>query len=234
MSSLRCLATFSLIVLVLPISNSGCTLPHGSFARPIDPVALGRSMVSVGGMIPFAAAGSGDDVSFSGVAEEVTVVPAAAYDIALNDERTYFGVEISLLNQVTSTSETEDTSAFSLFVNPRFETPIAESWSFTVDGNLGYFSTGDSGIPFIEPSVGVRGYFGTGWGGFILSQQLSTAFITVALPGSVAYDIPIPLGETATLHIFPEVRWDPTVFFAGDTSGVVSLFSGGGTLMFEL
>mgnify|MGYP001796498076 FL=1 len=57
----------------------------------------------------------------------------------------------------------------------------------------------------------MRLYFPTGFGGFVLSQQMGTGIATFYAPGSVAYDIPIVINERFTLHIFPEFRWDPTI-----------------------
>lgn len=196
-------------------------------------------MIAVGGSIPVAVATNvttGDSgTSFAAVADGVVVIPAASYDYAL-DDRHYIGVEVSLLNSVTA--EGSSGGAFGLFVNPRWEMGVTDHISVGVDLNLGYFTDGDTGVPFIGPSFGGRFYIPTGFGGFVVSQNISTAFITLALPGSVAYDFPIPLGETSKLHIFPEFRWDPTFIFVevsdNAVGGIVSLFSAGLTLMFEI
>jgi len=186
-------------------------------------------------MVPFAAAGSAfdsdDDASFSAIVDEAVIIPAGAYDYHWG-ERLSFGVEFAVLSDGFSTGDT-DTSLTGIFVNPRFEYGLNKNLSLTVDGNLGFYSADDVDLPFFSPTVGLRGYLPTGFGGFIISQQLGTVGVLLALPGSLAYDIPIPLGKTARLHIFPEVRWDPTFVFTGQGSGVIALFSAGGTLMFE-
>lgn len=228
--------------LALATLANGCALPTGSNARPVIPIGEDKNLISIGGLVPFAVAGAasgGDDgASFSNLSEGFVLVPAIAYDRALGEGHSYLGVEVSLLNQFTTTIDTTTetsgvTEAFGVFVNPRFETELHENWSFTIDGNIGYFTDGDTGIPWFAPAFGVRGYVPTGFGGLVFSQQIGTAFITVTLPGSLAYDIPIPVGDEVVLHVFPEVKWDPTFFFTGPQSGAVALFSGGGTVMLE-
>lgn len=195
-------------------------------------------MMAAGAMVPFAAVGGasvGDESDGFGSAtlEEAFVIPAASFDYALGD-RHYIGVDVSIWHQAFATGA--DFNALAVFVNPRWEYGLNENFSLTVDGNLGYLGStdGDGSAPFISPTFGVRAYVPTGFGGAVISQQIGTAFITVTLPGSLAYDLPIPIGEQAILHVFPELRWDPTFFFVGDASGVLALFSGGLSFMVEI
>lgn len=192
-------------------------------------------MVAAGAMVPFAVAGgaSGDGDSDFGAfsADNAIVIPAGSFDYALGD-RHYIGVDVSLLSQAFAVDT--DFDAFALFINPRWEYGVNENFSLTVDGNLAYLGSDDGGSPFLSPTFGVRAYIPTGFGGAVISQQVGTAFITLTLPGSLAYDVPIPVGEEAVLHIFPEVRWDPTLFFVGDASGFIAFFSGGLSFMLEI
>ena len=218
--------------------STACAIPHGSNARPVTPLEDARTRIAVGGVVPFAAAGQAfdgeDDASFDSVADEALLIPAASYDFVFEGGRQTFGLEVALLTGDLSTARDSSSDLFGVFINPRFETPISDFVSFTIDLNLGYFTDGSDSTPWIVPTFGIRAYLPTGFGGFVLSQQLGTAVVTVATPGSLAYDIPIPLGDGARLHLFPEVKWDPTFAFIGDGSGVVALFSGGLSLMFEL
>ena len=52
-------------------------------------------------------------------------------------------------------------------------------------------------------------------------------------PGSIAYDIPIPLGGPK-LHIFPEFKWDPSFIIVGEIKGFFALFSAGLAFMVEI
>lgn len=230
-----------LVALALAGLGSACALPHGSMARPVRPATDGEVLLAGGAMVPFAAAGGatvGDDSAFgSATADEVFVIPHASFDYALGsaesgNPRHYIGVDVSVWSQAFATGG-DNFDALAVFVNPRWEYGVSDYFSLTVDGNLGVLTDDDTTLPFISPTFGVRAYVPTGWGGLVLSQQIGTAFITVTTPGSAAYDMPIPLGD-ATLHIFPEVRWDPTFFFVGDDSGVLAFFSGGLSFMLRI
>lgn len=228
---------FPIVTLSLGLGASACSLPHGSLARPVSPAGAGSSLISAGAMVPFAAVGggsSGGDSAFEGATvDRVLVVPDVGYDYALND-RTYIGFDVSVWSDnLILQSDTTD-GIFAIFVNPRWEYGVMENLSLTVDGNLAFLSVDDAKTPFFSPTFGMRYYLDTGFGGLIVSQQIGTAFITITMPGSLAYDIPIPLGDTAKLHLFPEVRWDPTFIFTGDASGGFALFSGGLTFMFQI
>jgi hypothetical protein len=217
--------------------GSACAVPHGSNARPVRPVAEGRNLIGGGAMVPFAAAGSAsfsgsDGASFSGLADAFTIIPAVNYDVSTDEEGQLFGVELSLLKSFQTGS-----SAFGIFLNPRAEWPLDgpdRSLVITVDGNLGFFTDGNNGVPFFSPLVGLRYYGRIGNGGLVLTQQLGTLGFFVGFPGSVAYDIAIDLGPDSTLHLFPEVRWDANAFFISDASGIIATFSGGLSFMLEM
>ena len=74
-------------------------------------------------MVPFAAtvgatSTSGGADTVAGPAKAVMVVPAFAWDQAL-DTGNYFGVELSLMSNALSTSNGFDFTG--IFINPRFE-----------------------------------------------------------------------------------------------------------------
>ena len=230
------------ILLCVAVGMQACALPHGSLARPVEAIGTAdsggappKNRLTIGGLVPFAVVGAAfdgdDDTSFSGLADGFVLVPAAAYDYAF-EPRQALGLGISLISTFVSEAGTSD--SFGIFFNPRYETDLSDYLSFTVDGNVGYFSDGDDGAWFFTPTVGLRGYLPTGFGGFIISQQLGTGIITLTTPGSLAYDVPIPLGETSRLHLFPEIRWDPTFVFIDSGSGAIALFSAGISFMVEL
>jgi hypothetical protein len=232
-----------LTALGLALGGAACSLPHGSFARPVSPAGAGSSLISAGALVPFAAVGGvnaddGDSSFASATSDRVLVVPSVGYDYALND-RHYLGFDVSVWSSGLVLNSDAGDELLAVFINPRWEYAATESLSLTVDGNLAYLrvDNGDGDVgqtPFVSPTFGMRYYLDTGFGGLIFSQQVGTAFITLALPGSLAYDVPIPLGDTTVLHLFPEIRWDPTFFFVGDVSGGVALFSGGMTFMLEI
>lgn len=193
-------------------------------------------------MVPFAGAGaatntaaSDADTSFAAFGEGAVFAPGFSFDRAFEDGSTW-GIETSIFSSALST-ENPDPDFTIVKINPRFEFALGDNklerdLSFTIDGNLGFWTGGGTFVPIFAPTVGLRYYLDTGYGGLVVAQNLGTAFITVSLPGSVSYDIPI--GDR--LHLFPEFRWDPTFFFAslGDTvAGVAVFFSGGLSFMLE-
>ncbi len=225
------------IFLLAGVHLAGCAVPHGSFARPVESTE-DTNLISLGAMMPFAASvgvsGDGNNNTASSFAQAYFVIPSFAYDRNFGPRHS-FGVEVSLLNsRLSSVSNNDTDGVYAVFINPRWEYGVAENFSLTVDGNLGYLSDGDSSLPYLHPTFGIRWYLPTGFGGVILSQQIGTALITFYLPGSVAYDIPIPLGETAKLHVFPEFRWDPTFVFVGVGGAYFVTASGGVSFMLEI
>ncbi|MBI4819475.1 MAG: hypothetical protein HY791_24600 [Deltaproteobacteria bacterium] len=218
--------------LALLAGSWGCALPHGSYARPVKPMADGTTAISVGALVPIAAAAGAttdsDSVSAAGIADNFTLVPAAAFDYAFGTGK-YFGLELSLLKAFEDV-----TGTFGFFANPRFELPLNgdgddRTLTFLIDGNFGYFGSDAASTPFFAPTVGIRYYVPMGDMGLILTQNLGTGFITFAFPGSVAFDL--ALGK---FHIFPEVRWDPTVAVTSEGSGGWVFLSGGLSFMLEL
>lgn len=218
------------------MGSSACAIPHGSFARPVAAPGNGASLVSAGATVPLAVAAStnlSEDSDVAATVEEALIIPAAAYDYSFG-QHSMIGVEVSLLHSGLTTANTSGDGAFGVFVNPRFEHGVAKNFSIGVDVNIGVLGVEDSSTVFFAPHFFVRGYVPIATGGIVLTQALSTAVITVSLPGSIAYDIAIPIGESSKMHIFPELRWDPTLFFIGDTNGGLVTLSGGLTLMFEI
>lgn len=241
--------TLGLAALLMYAGSWGCAIPGGSYARPVQALEKDESLIGGGIMVPFASAGAattnvdgdGGDASFATFGEGVFFAPGFSYDRAFNDG-SMWGIGASVFSTELSTEPITGASATLVMINPRFEFALGKdkmnrNLSFVVDGNLGIW-TGETGgqsftVPIFSPSVGLRYYAKTGYGGLILSQNFSTSFVTVALPGSVAYDLPI--GDK--FHLFPEFRWDPTflVLNLGSTvSGVGAFFSGGLAFMVEL
>ncbi|MEM1025756.1 MAG: hypothetical protein AAGD10_14350 [Myxococcota bacterium] len=241
--------TLGLAALLIYAGSWGCAIPSGSYARPVQAVEKGTNLIGGGLMVPFASAGAatssfeGDasDASFAAFGEGVFFGPGFSYDRAFADGSTW-GIGASVFSTELGTEAFTGVSATLVFLNPRFEFALGKdkpnrNLSFVVDGNLGFW-TGESGgsnifVPIVNPSVGLRYYAKTGYGGVILSQNVGTAFVTLAFPGSVAYDLPI--GDK--LHIFPEFRWDPTFFavsLGSTVTGVSAFFSGGLAFMVEL
>jgi hypothetical protein len=194
----------------------------------------GSAMVPIGGVV---STQNGNESTFvAGTSSRLNLIPAIAWDYALSSETT-FGVEVATYTPLTLGSSS-NADFLGVFVNPRFETALdspGRHLAFTIDLNLGYIHAGNSSTPFFAPNVGLRLYLPTGFGGAIISQQLGTAIVSLALPGSIAYDVPIPLGG-ARFHFFPEFRWDPTFVFAGIGSSSVYfvLFSAGLSFMLEI
>lgn len=221
--------------------NWGCAIPGGSYARPVDPLEKKTNVIGGGMMVPFAGAGAatesaeGTDASFATFGDAVVFAPGFSFDRAFADGSTW-GIETSVFSTALSTQSSPADSTI-IKINPRFEFALGKNklernLSFTLDGNLGIWTGQDFTVPIFSPTIGLRYYLRTGYGGLVLAQNLGTAFITVSMPGSVSYDLPI--GDR--FHVFPEFRWDPTFFFAslGDTvAGVAVFFSGGMSFMVE-
>ncbi len=227
----------ALAVAVVASLSSACSLPRGSMARPVQAASDQQVLIAGGATVPFAAVGAAstnDGDIGADLVDGLLVIPSVSFDYAFgnpDEPRRYFGVDVSIWSAALSTAG--DGGLLAVFVNPRFEYGLSENLSFTVDGNLGYLGSDGSGSPFIAPTLGLRGYIPVGGGGLILSQQIGSGIITVTLPGSLAFDLPVAIGPGAVLHVFPELRWDPTFFFIGDESGVLALFSAGLSFMFQ-
>lgn len=214
----------TIVILALGLCSSACAAPYASMARPVTRAGAGRRMLSAGVLVPVAGNGVEDQ---GGVP-----IPLAGFDYALG-ERHYVGGGIAWLPRAPTLGLAgEENSA--LVFNPRWEHEVLPELSVTADliwaQVLG--SDNDDLYPSLLPRLSITGgaryYLAVGSGGFVLSQQLGLSLNSVVLPGSLAIDLPIPLGEETALHLFPEVRWD--VIVAG-TSG--ALVSAGGTLMLD-
>lgn len=225
------------------LSLGACAIPHGHLARPVAPPAEGTTTFSGGVIVPVGAVGGaiGEGSFKAAAANQYVLIPGAAFDYYY-DEGYSFGVSVDVFTSATLRKVSDAGVDFlAVFVNPRFEAPLDgpdRRLSLTIDLNLGYLRSNSSDAvlqaPYISPTIGLRAYLPTGFGGAVISQQIGTGFITLLLPGSVAYDLPIPIGATSRLHLFPEFRWDPTFLFTGAGSGFVSLFSGGLSFMVEI
>lgn len=213
---------------VLAMGVGACSLPTSSLARPVTPMKDGAALLSGGAMVPFMAVGSGpnDDDNKTAAFEPFAVWPYVAGDGRIS-ERWTLGLSASTFEPLQE--ETGDPER-AIFVVPRMEFRD-ENIAFSADVTL-WFGASDAFLAF--PSVGIRYYRPVGdVGGLVLTQQLGTLIVTTSAPGSLAWDLPIDAGVT-TLHVFPELRWDPT-WFAFDSEGYfVALFSGGLTFMVEL
>ena len=211
---------------------SGCAIPHGSIARPFSPVEKGTMVIGGGAILPFAFAGKAnageDSASFSAVTDGFSLIPVGSFDVGLTDSGTTIGTDVSYLAGLGPSG------AQGLFINPRFEASLIGDeldryLSFTADLNLGWFNDGDGSLFYFSPTVGMRAYIPVYQGGFIVSQSIGTAFITVTLPGGIGYDI-----DLDWIHIVPEFHWDPSFFFIGDFNGSFVIFSAGGSVLFEI
>lgn len=229
------------LLAVLAVLN-GCSTPGASFARPVDRAPAQSSLISGGATIPIAFIAEGDlvdqfDLEAVTTVDEVAAIPFAAFDYALSNS-TYFGVSGAYIGI--------NGQNVGVVVTPRLEIAMdeAQRLALAIELPLGVLEGdddfGDSVIqPYAAPRVGLRWGIPTGFGGVVFTQQISIAFISFGLPGSLAYDIPIPLGDSARLHIFPEFRWDPLVvltsFDSDDSiSGFIMPLSVGGSIMLEL
>jgi hypothetical protein len=231
------------LVVLLGAGLEACTLSHGSNARPVEAPADGAKLVGGGVLVPVAIAGgfstSGDDGFAATTSKKLAVIPGGSFDYSTGNGG-LFGVEVSAFTPYSFGSGEDSLNTLLLYINPRFEMPLNDpdrTLSLTVDLNLAYLRVwGDvkASVPFLAPTIGVRWYIPTGFGGPIISQQIGTGFVTVMAPGSLAYDVPIPLGTASKLHIFPEFKWDPTVFFSGEGKAYVAFFSAGLSFMFEI
>lgn len=224
-------------------ASYGCAIPGGSFARPVQPLPEGTNVIGGGMMVPFAGVGAatetaqGTDASFATFGDGAVFAPGFSFDRAFDDGTTW-GIETSIFSTALSTEDTGVGASTIVKINPRFEFALGQNklerdLSLTLDANVGFWTGPDFTVPIFTPSIGLRYYIDVGQGGVILSQNLGTAFVTFSLPGSIAFDV--PLGER--VHLFPEFRWDPTLFFAslGDTvAGVAVFFSGGLSFMIEV
>lgn len=222
--------------------QAACAVPHGFLARPVTAPAEGTTTISGGTLIPVGAVGGaiGEGSFQAATTKEYVLIPGAAFDYYY-EEGYSFGVGVDLFTSATVTGRPDDLSFLAIFVNPRFEAPLDgpdRRLSLTIDLNLGFLrsESGDSRLqaPYFSPTIGLRAYLPTGLGGAVISQQIGTGIITVIMPGSIAYDFPIPIGASSKLHLFPEFRWDPTLVITGNGSGFLALFSGGLSFMFEL
>jgi hypothetical protein len=225
---------------VVAVAGVGCALPMGSFARPAAPVPAGTSVIGAGLLVPFAIAGgstegpSGDSVSFSAFGEGALFVPGFSYDYA-TDDGDLWGADFAVLSDSLS-SEGGSGSATIIKINPRVQWAIGDgesrNLSWGIDTNVMIWTAESQTLPLFSPTIGIRYYLNTGFGGLVLAQNIGTAIVTLTAPGSVSYDIPI-----GPIHILPEFRWDPTFFFSTleDTpSGAAVFFSAGATVLVEL
>ena len=227
------------------LALSRCAVPNGSMARPVAPAAKEAMLVSGGAFVPLAHASHSDvnntAISTADKRREVFVIPHAGVMQAFG-QGGYAGVDLALWTSAFSTGDYGGGDVLAIFVNPYLEFPFGASQrhlALTFDGGLGLLRTRTASgnrkttsIPFFSPTLGIRGYLPTGFGGIVLSQQIGSGLITAAAPGSIAYDLPIPIAAS-TLHIFPELRWDPT--WINDAPATLSwiILSGGLTFALE-
>lgn len=205
---------------LLLVLTAGCSVPSGSLARPTSPGVAGDTYIGGGVMVPFYYNAKGDDFrDGSGELPKRVVVPTASFDTWIN-EKDLGGFEVGAAHLGNDNRL--------INVNGRYERRLENYLALTAD--IGFSATfgGPRGRQlYLHPRIGLRGYLPTGWGGLVLSQQLGGSPTSINFSGSVAFDAPIPLSEQVTLHIFPELRWDPTFLF-GDARGERLVFVSGG------
>ena len=217
----------------LALGAGACALPTSSFARPVRPVKDGAGLVSAGAMVPFASFGTGPDDSGTATAfDPLAVWPYVAGDARLS-ERWSLGVSTATFVSLPDNADgSSDTTGFPVFVVPRLEYR-GDALSFAMDVTVWFLGEGSDGF-LVFPSAGVRYYHAVGdVGGVVITQQVGTLIFSSSLPGSVAWDLAIEAGSTR-VHVFPELRWDPTWFSFDNDSYFVTLLSAGLTLMVEL
>lgn len=231
------LITASLVGPVLV--TSACTTPAGSFARPVDRAPAGTSLIGAGALVPVHYVIDGDivdrfDLEAATTVDDVVAVPFFSFDQALSDS-VYLGLSAAYIGV--------NGENFGAVLTPRMEIAMdeAQRLALTLELPLGVLETDNADIdtqlqPYAAPRVGLRWAVPTGFGGFVFTQQASIAFVSFGFPGSVAYDVPIPLGERARLHLFPEFRWDPFVLISDfeGASGFLMPLSVGASVMLQL
>jgi hypothetical protein len=240
-------ARLSLALPLAALLGSACALPHGSYARPVNPADQGTMLIGSGAIVPFFFSGSvspsdSDSVSASGFTDSFTLIPSGSFDYAIG-KGSYLGAEFSLL-KVFSVG---DASPTGIFVNPRWEMALGDdatrNLAFTLEGNFIYFtdgtSTNDGGsnsVVFAAPHAGLRYYQPIGdIGGLILTQTIGTSILTLTLPGGIGFDLNLGVfwDPLRIIHIVPELRWDPTLVFTDIGNGSFIFLSAGGTVLLE-
>ncbi|MCB9650495.1 MAG: hypothetical protein H6730_28485 [Deltaproteobacteria bacterium] len=222
-------ACLSVGAFALSLLSSACAIPHSSFARPVSPAGEGSRLISAGVLVPVAGAASGPTKNQR---VRPAPIPIAAVDYALGD-RHYVGLGVAVLPEF-GFFEFSGKDPDAVVLNPRWELELAADLSVTADGMLvlGMDGGKDTAVSF---SGGLRYYVPAGPGGFILSQQFGFSFASVSLPGGVAYDIPISLGEGRAIHLFPELRWDPNVGVESEDLTLTWIIASvGGSIMIDL
>ncbi len=191
---------------LLVVFTAGCSIPSGSLARPTAPGAAGDTYIGGGVMVPFYYNAKGDGfIDGSGELPVRVVVPTASFDTWIN-EKDLGGFEIGAAHLG------QDNRLVN--INGRYERRLEDYLALTADiGFSATFGGSSDRQLYLHPRIGLRGYLPTGWGGLVLTQQLGLSPTSVNSPGSVAFDAPIPLAEKVTLHVLPELRWDPNFFF---------------------
>lgn len=224
-------AVVSLIGMTLGLGGAACTLPSTSFARPVSPMPGGNAMVSTGVMVPALVAGDGpNDDAEARAFEPFAVLPFVAGDTHIG-ERLSLGLSGATVALLGSDANSNTLGTPVLLV-PRLEYRDG-ALAFTLDLTVWPVRGGWSGLG-VFPSAGVRYYrsFGDS-GGLVLTQQFGSVFFATSLPGSVAWDIPL-VTDGVGLHLFPEVRWDPSYLsFDSEDFLAVVIVSVGLSVMLE-
>jgi len=200
-------------------------MPHGSNARPVQPVKEGGMLLGGNMSVPFALVGNlavgKDNISASNFAESFTYTPGLSFDYSLNDEGMLLGAGISYLSVASLPDDGKHGSADLGFVffSPRMEIPLTDAprnLALTIDVSMMFLvvtgdQSGASAVPLPMPSLGLRYYHAIGNGGLVISQAVGTSFLQTYFPGSIAYDIAI-----GNWHIMPEIKWDPSYINIGE------------------
>ena len=247
------LEKWSLAVGLWMLGATGCMIPHGSNARPVQPLEAGTLLVGANVVMPVAVVGDVvvDEVYVQEglVADDLSIVPGGSFDVSLDNTAT-LGMALSYVDLRLPTSKRHVTRALRrsyLVMSPRIELPISAHPRLSITGELNtalLVAKPDSdpqfGGPasfFMLPTVGARYYLPIGDGGLVVSQSIglgASLLPSFVLSGSAAYDIAI-----GDLHIMPELKWDPSVGFRliDDQAGVPvngSWFSGALSVMYAL
>lgn len=218
----------------------GCAVPNGSFARPVRAGSPGSLVVGAGVLVPFRAHGAtGLRHALSGLGQAASrgpsVVPFTSYDVMVQPEISC-GLGVAVWDAALMPDYARRLRLVSLA--PRFE--YRRGWLATsFDSHFSFIETiRDDGTidrePLFAASVGLRGYLEAGLGGLVLTQQFGLGGPVVFVPGSVAYDLPIPIDAQRKLHVFPELRWDVTIVAGGTDAALVTFLSAGLSVGLEL